>query len=339
MVDSDQPAPLAAARAGDGQAFADLVQPHRGAIHLHCYRMLGSFHDAEEATQEALLRAWSNLDSYEARAPFSHWLYRIATTTCLMTIRASGRRPHVVEELSYLEPYPDRLLDALPPASLDPAREAEQRESVTLAFVSALQLLPATQRAAVILKDVLAFSSAEIADVLDSSVAAVNSGLQRARAKLRAATPDTTGELTPDDLAVLEQFVDAWSRRDIVRLTNLLSEDATLRMPPQPMTLHGPHEIMGFLSTVPAGGRLDLIPLIVTAANGHPALAAYGPDDDGDVAAYGVMVLDLRGGSVAGITGFADASLFKGFGLPHEFDGQATGLGTDYLPVPGVRDD
>ncbi len=294
---------------------------------MHCYRMLGSFHDAEEATQETLLRAWSALGSYEARAPFSHWLYRIATTTCLMMIRAAGRRPQLVEDLAHLQPYPDRLLDALPAASLDPAREAEQRESVTLAFVSALQLLPATQRAAVILKDVLAFSSAEIAEALDTSVATVNSGLQRARTRLRGAGPGAGRELTPADVTVLERFLDAWSRRDIDCLITLLSEDAVLRMPPEPLALHGPDEIMAFLSTVPAGGRLDLIPLIVTAANGQTALAAYGPDDDGDVAAYGVMVLDLRDGSVAGITGFADATLFPAFGLPHEFDRTATNGG------------
>jgi RNA polymerase sigma-70 factor (TIGR02960 family) len=322
-VAADQASTLEAARAGDGQAFAELVRPHRGGIRLHCYRMLGSFHDAEEATQEALLRAWSALGTYEARAPFSHWLYRIATTTCLMMIRAAGRRPQTVEQISHLEPYPDRLLDELAADSIDPAKAIERRESVALAFIAALQLLPATQRAAVVLKDVLGFSSSEIAEILNTTPAAVNSGLQRARAKLQSGAAARPA-LDPCDVQVLERFIDAWSRRDIDGLTALLSEDAELRMPPEPFTLHGPGQIIGFLSTVPAGGRLDLIPLLITAANGQHALAAYGPDHDGEVSAYGIMVLDLRDGLVAGITGFADAGLFPGFGLPIEFDGAAT---------------
>ena len=306
------------ARDGDEQSFAALVEPHRGAVHVHCYRMLGSFHQAEDATQETLIRAWTALPSYEARAPFSHWLYSIATNTCLMMIRAAGRRPRAVENLSHLGPYPDRLLDALPDTSVDPAREVEHRESVTLAFVTSLQLLPATQRAAVILKDVLAFSSADIARTLSTTPAAVNSSLQRARARLKDATPPASPHgLSDSDRSVLARFVEAWQKRDLDGLTALLAEDAILRMPPEPVRFDGPQQIVGFLSTVPAGGRLDLIRLVPTRANGQPALAAYGPDPAKDGAtAYGVMVFQVAGQHISRITGFADPDLFDGFGLP-----------------------
>jgi RNA polymerase sigma-70 factor (ECF subfamily) len=322
MTATDPEALVESALAGDERSFAALVEPHRGAIRVHCYRMLGSFHQADDATQETLIRAWTALPSYEARAPFLHWLYSIATNTCLMMIRAAGRRPRVAEDLSHLGPYPDRLLDALPGTSVDPAREAEHRESVTLAFITSLQLLPATQRAAVILKDVLAFSSADIARTLDTTTAAVNSSLQRARARLDGATPPASPHgLSDSDRSVLARFVDAWQRRDIRSLTALLSEDAILRMPPEPLRFDGPQQIVGFLSTVPADGRLDLIPLVPTRANGQPALAAYGPDPTKDgPSAYGVMVFELAGQRVSRITGFADPDLFDGFGLPHSYE-------------------
>src|SRR5262249_46666389 len=177
---------LTAARDGNGEAFRALVTPHLPALRVHCYRMLGSFHDAEEAAQETLLRAWRGLDTFEGRAPLRHWLYRIATTTCLKAREARGRQPVSTADLSFLEPYPDRLLDRLT-AQDDPAAEVERRESVSIAFVTALQLLPATQSAVLILRDVLGWPSAEVADLLETSVAAVNSALQRARATLRAA--------------------------------------------------------------------------------------------------------------------------------------------------------
>ncbi len=309
------------ARAGHEQSFAALVEPNRGAIQVHCYRMLGSFHQAEDATQDTLIRAWRALPSYQARAPFLHWLYSIATNTCLMMIRAAGRRPRTVEDLSHLGPYPDRLLDALPDTGVDPAREIEHRESVTLAFITSLQLLPATQRAAVILKDVLGFSDADIAGTLNTTTAAVNSSLQRARARLEGASPPASPHgLSESDRSVLARFVEAWQARDIDGLTAVLAEDAILRMPPEPVRLDGPRQIVGFLSTVPADGRLDLIPLLRTRANGQPAFAAYGPDSAEDgVTAYGVMVFQLAGQQISRITGFADPDLFEGFGLPHRY--------------------
>jgi RNA polymerase sigma-70 factor (TIGR02960 family) len=319
MTTADLEGLYESALAGDERSFAALVEPHRGPIHVHCYRMLGSFHQAEDATQETLIRAWRALPSYQARAPFLHWLYGIATNTCLMMIRAAGRRPRAVEDLSHLGPYPDRLLDALPDASVDPAREVEHRETVTLAFITSLQLLPATQRAAVILKDVLGFSSADIARILNTTTPAVNSSLQRARARLTDAHPPASPRgLSDADRSVLARFVEAWQTRDLDELTAVLAEDAILRMPPEPVRLEGPRQIVGFLSTVPADGRLDLIPLVPTRANGQPALAAYGPDPAEDGAtAYGVMVFQVAGRQISRITGFADRDLFDGFGLPH----------------------
>ncbi|MGW7824925.1 RNA polymerase subunit sigma-70 [Streptomyces puniciscabiei] len=320
---------ISAAALGDERAYAALVAPHRSAIHLHCYRMLGSFHDAEEATQEALTRAWSSMSTYERRAPFQHWLYRIATTTCLMMIRAASRRPQRPEEVTHLSPYPDRLLDTLPDSSLDPAREVQQRESVTLAFITALQLLPATQRAALILKDVLAFSSAETATVLGTTTASVNSALQRARSRLKEASHDRRPATLDDtDRDVLDRFMAAWQRRDIDGITALLAKDATLRMPPQPMTFRGPEEIGEFFATVPVGGRLDLIPLTTTRANASPALAAYAPASATDSAsprAYGVMVFQNHRSRIAQIIGFADPALFPWFGLPLVLDSSFTG--------------
>jgi RNA polymerase sigma-70 factor (ECF subfamily) len=309
---------LTAAVSGDDDAFARLVGPFQLAIQAHCYRMLGSYHDAQEAAQETMLRAWRSLSSYQGRAPLLHWLYRIATTTCLMTIRDRSRRPVTVDEITYLEPYPDRLLDDLPADGPDPAAEVTRRESVSLAFVTALQLLPASQRAVLILRDVLAFPAADVADQLDMSVAAVNSALQRARAALAPGTrgPSRSRRLTDTDRVVLGRFVDAWHRRAIDELAALLHEDAVLRMPPQPLELRGRDDVAGFFATVPAGGRLDLFRLTPTRANGQPAVAAYLLDEAGTHAAYGVMVMTVGGGAIERITGFPDWRLFDAFALP-----------------------
>jgi RNA polymerase sigma-70 factor, ECF subfamily len=293
---------LEAARIGDGEAFRALVAPHVRALHLHCYRMLASYHDAEEAMQEVLLRAWRSLGTYEGRAPLRHWLYRIATTACLKLIAARTRRPATVTDLDYLQPYPDRLLDDLGPGA-DPAAEAERRESVSLAFIAALQLLPASQRAALVLHDVLGWRSDEIADLLDTSVPAVNSALQRARASVgRAGEPRRS--LDTEDRRVLARFIDAWHRGDVAGLAAVLREDVVLRMPPEAMEFAGRDDVVGFFATVPGGGRFDTIRLVATRANGQLALAAFEPDADGVPQPYGLMVLDLDGGLVSGITGF-----------------------------------
>jgi len=312
-----EPELLNAARSGDGVAFQRLVAPHLRALHVHCYRMLGSYHDAEEALQETLLRAWRALDGYEGRAPLLHWLYRIATTTCLKALAGRARLPATVDEVDYLQPYPDRLLDELP-AEADPAAEAERRESVSLAFVTALQLLPATQLAVVILRDVLDWSSAEVAELLDTTVPAVNSALQRARTTLRQAAPASPRPLAADDGAVVSRFVQAWHRRDIAGLAALLREDVIMRMPPERVELRGRAAVVGFFATVPANGRLETIRLLVTRANGQPALAAFDADDAGRWRPYGVMLLTIADDAVTSITGFPDFHdpvLFDAFGL------------------------
>jgi RNA polymerase sigma-70 factor (ECF subfamily) len=317
-VDGD--AVLLAARGGDGEAFRALVAPHRRALHLHCYRMLGSYQDAEEAVQETLLRAWRGIGGYQGAGPLRHWLYRISTTTCLKMINRRARDPLTSPaEVAWLQPYPDSALDELPAGDADPAVIAERRESVALAFIAALQLLPASQRAVLILRDVLGWPARDVAELLGSTTAGVNSALQRARATLAAARPSpaTAQHLDERQQRVLDRFLRAWHACDLAALAALLHEDVTMTMPPQAIRLAGRDAVTGFLATVPAGGRLDLITLVVTRANGQPALAAYLPDPDaGDCQGYGVMVLTVTGDRVAAITGFPDPGLFPVFGLP-----------------------
>lgn len=307
---------LAAAAAGDREAFDALAAPHLRAIYLHCYRMLGSYHDAQEAGQETLLRAWQSLPTFQGRAPLLHWLYRIATTTCLKALARRGRQPVTTAELTDLEPFPDRLLDQ-PAATADPASEAARRESVALAFIAALQLLPPAQRAALILRDVLAFSAAETADLLDLSVAAANSALQRARATLRTRDASSPARLLDtEEQQLVSRFMQAWQRNDIPALAALLREDVILRMPPESVELHTRAVVAQFFATVPGDGHLDRILLRATAANGQPALAAYERGADGKATAYGLMVLTTAEGGVIAITGFPNPALFTAFALP-----------------------
>ena len=311
---------LAAARAGDGEAFKGLVGPHLRALHVHAYRMLGSMDEADEAVQDALLSAWRALDSYQGQAPLSHWLYRITTTSSLKVIRAKARRPVPAGEIGHLQPYPDRLLDQLADAGADPAAITERRESVALAFITALQRLPARQRAALILRDVLAWNAAEVAALLEISVPAVNSALQRARATLDSARPADSVAARPrlDDRQrqILDRFIDAWQRCDIDALAALLREDVILSMPPELVRITGRAEVTRFFATVPAGGRLDTIRLVRTRANGHPALAAYLPDKSARCRGYGIMVFAITSEDIATITGFPSPDLFERFGLP-----------------------
>jgi RNA polymerase sigma-70 factor, ECF subfamily len=299
------------------------VEPYLREIHLHCYRMLGSFHDAQGATQETLLRAWRSLHTFQGRGPLRAWLYRVATTTCLQLLRSRPpRRPSSHDggpEIPWLEPYPDRLLDELPAGGPDPAAVAERRESVALAFVVALQRLTAQQRAALILRDVLGWRAAEVAALLETSVPAANSALQRARAGMRRALPSTpvsAGSLPAQEREVLRRFMAAWQRCDTEALAALLREDAVLRMPPLPVAYLGREAVARFFATVPAEGRLDRIRLVPCRANGQVAVAAYMPDDLGTYRAYGIMVLAVVDNAIQAITGFQDASLFDAFDLP-----------------------
>lgn len=316
---------LRAAASGNEEAFRLLIDPHHGALHLHCYRMLGSVHDADDALQETLLRAWRSLDRYEPSGSFAAWLYAIATNVCLTALAGRRRRPEVPvadtgedawsERLLHVQPYPDRLLDAL-----------ERRETVELAFVTAAQLLSPKQRSVLILRDVLDWSAKETADALGDSVAAVNSALQRARAGLSRArsvgAPAHVPTTAADERALLRRFMAAWDAVDIDGIVSLLARDATMTMPPEPFFVGGAAAIGDFFATVPCDGHLDLIRLLPTAANRQPALAAYAWDAERCThSAYGVMVFALEGQAVAGIVGFAEASLFERFGLPSELEG------------------
>ena len=315
---------LAAACAGDEQAFERLLEPHRRALRVHCYRLLGTLHDGEDALQETSLRAWRSLDRFEPRSPFRAWLYRIATNVCLTAIERRARAPEALdpdeaEVASYLQPYPDRLLDT------DLA--VEERESVGLAFVSVMQLLPARQRAVLVLREVLGWSAKEVADQLGDSVASVNSALQRARERLereRAAgrlARDHAPASPESEARLMRMFVAAWEAVDVDAIVALLAEDAVMTMPPEPMRLAGTQAIAEFLRTVPAEGALERIRLLPTRANGQPALAAYLEDDGGSFEAYGVMVFAHSGDEVASVTGFAGyPELFPELGLPLALD-------------------
>jgi RNA polymerase sigma-70 factor, ECF subfamily len=268
---------LAAARRGDEHAFAQLTSPYRRELQVHCYRMVGSLHDAEDLVQETMLRAWRRLGGFEGRTSLRRWLYRIATNACLNALEREPRvvlfatggddDPPPLARIDWLEPYPDSLLPD--PALADPQARLDLRESVGLAFLAAIQHLPPRQRAMLLLFDVLGWSAAEIAELLETSVAAVNSGLQRARATLDSRpAPRPTAE---EEQVLLERFLEAWERVDIEGLVELLREDAVMAMPPDPVWCVGPEAIGEFFATVPMKGDLTRIRLVPTRANLRPA--------------------------------------------------------------------
>lgn len=310
---------VAAARAGDERAFVELTSPHRVALHVHCYRLLGSLHDADDALQEALLRAWKGIERYEPRAPVRAWLYRIATNVCLRMLEQRTRDGAIAVD-AYLEPYPDPVA----PAESEPPASVESDEAVGLAFIAAMQLLPPKQRVVLVLRDVLDWSAREVAELLDDTEAAVNSALQRAR--VRMAAEHREGSLARAhrpasvdvEALVMQRFQDAWKAVDIDGILALLTSDALLTMPPEGMRFEGAGAIAEFFATVPLDGRLDRIRLVPRRANRQPALAAYAENPDtGEHEAYGVMVFALDGGRIAGITGFPrQLQLFGRLGLP-----------------------
>ena len=310
--------------------FAVLVESLRPELLAHCYRMLGSIHDAEDLVQEAYLRAWRGLGRFEGRSSVRRWLYKIATTACLTALETRSRRPlpsglgapsddHQVatapreRSVPWLQPAPDGLFGAD-----DPAAIVAGRAGLRLAFIAALQFLPARQRAVLVLRDVLAFRTAEVAKMLDTTVAAVDSALRRARAHLAEAGPAEDDLAEPDEQArqaLLDAYVDAFSRADPDALVNVLRADVELEMPPIPTWFTGQRAVIGFLaSQVLRKGRWRMVP---TRANGQPAFACYLRDSRAPIAhAYGLMVLTLCGNHITAVTGFPDTSVFRSFGLP-----------------------
>jgi RNA polymerase sigma-70 factor (ECF subfamily) len=326
---------LIRAAQGDEEAFRDLTDPHRRELQVHCYRILGSMQDAEDVLQETLLGAWRGLERFEQRASLRAWLYRIATNRCLNALRHAGRRsppplhlpfdapePTRVGEPTRLEPYPDVLLEGVIDAAPGPDARYETRETVELAFIAALQHLPPRQRAALVLRDVLAFPAAEVADMLDSSVDSVKSALKRARATLEQRLPPTDRDraplpTSPAERELVRRFADAFQADDINGVVALLTEDAWFTMPPSTLEYQGRSVIASFLRenvTWRAGQRYRLMP---TRANAQPAFACYRTDANAPIAhATGVLVLTLEGERIAAMTQFLDAGLVSRFGFP-----------------------
>jgi RNA polymerase sigma-70 factor, ECF subfamily len=340
---------LERARGGDEDAFRQLVEPHRGELHAHCYRILGSVHDADDALQDALLRAWRGLPRFEGRSSLRSWLYRIATNVCLDVI---SRRPKRVlptdsgsaagpdddlgaplTESVWLEPYAD---DQLEDGHASPEARYERRESVELAFIAALQHLPATQRAALLLRDVLGFSTREAAEVLETTVASVNGALRRARKAVAERLPGQSQQATLRALGddgireIVERHIDAWERGDVDAILAMLADDATFTMPPLPTWYRGHDAIRAFLTRFALQDRWRVLP---TSANGQLAFAAYAWEGEQQVyAPLSLDVLTLHGALATEVTSFVTpythgparerftADVFGRFGLPDRLD-------------------
>jgi RNA polymerase sigma-70 factor (ECF subfamily) len=330
---------LRAAQAGDEGAFERLLAPYRGELQAHAYRMLGSLHDAEDAMQEALLRAWRGIGRFEGRSSLRSWLYTITTNASLRLIERRPKRVLPVEfgppsdphgelgkplvESAWIEPYPDDRLPAEGEANSPEARY-EQRESVELAFTAALQHLPPLQRAALLLTDVLGFSPGEVAETLDATPASIYSALQRARKATEERLPSQSQQQTRESLGedgareLVDRFMAAWETADVEGIRALLTDEAVMAMPPWAEWFRGRDAITEFLPRGPMGpGRRWK--LVRTQANGQPALASYFGDGDRVGHAEGIIVLTLaEGGGINEITAFRDADLLPSFGLPLE---------------------
>ena len=328
------------ARAGDGDAFRELIEPYRRELQVHCYRMLGSFQDAEDALQDTLLAAWQGLKSFEGRASVRTWLYRIATNRCLDALRAASRRPAKewdipgveppeptrLGEIPWLEPYPDALLEGAINVPLGPEARYEQTEAISLAFVTALQILPARQRAVLILREVLGYHANEVAEMLDSTVESVNSALKRARVTLQRRLPPT-GEHdpppapdSPAEQALVEKFVRAYESGDVDGLVTLLTADVAVSMPPVPLEWQGRDVVARFYASVfGRGPTYDLVP---TRANGQLAFGAYLRAPAGGIRhGAGLLVLTVAGDRISALTRF-DNDVLRSFGLPRSLPGR-----------------
>jgi RNA polymerase sigma-70 factor (ECF subfamily) len=323
-----------AAMAGDDAAFARIVDRYRGELLVHCYRMLGSFTDAEDHVQETLLRAWRARGSFEGRATLRAWLYRIATNVCLDTLRTHPERVVLVgdvgdpppSDIPWLQPYPDRLLDGVAPGTAEPDALVVARETIELAYLTTIQLLPANQRAVLILRDVLDFSAAETADLLDTSVASVTSALQRARATLKQHRPDEPRAAAPSaaERVLLQRYMDAHARADSGAVVAMMREDVRFTMPPQPTLYQGRDALAGFFADAFGPRAVGEFRLVATRANRHPAAANYvrAPGDT-LFRAMSLDVLRFDGGQLVEITTF-DTTLFPLFGLPDVLPETAT---------------
>jgi RNA polymerase sigma-70 factor (TIGR02960 family) len=324
---------IAKARAGESDAFRELTEPYRRELQVHCYRMLGSFQDAEDALQDTLLAAWQGLGGFEARASIRTWLYRIATNRCLNALRSASRRPAKewdipqveppeptrLGEVVWLEPYPDALLEGAINVPLGPEARYAQTEAISLAFVTALQILPARQRAVLILREVLGYHATEVAEMLDSTVESVNSALKRARASLQRRLPPTgTREPapapdSPSEQALVTHFVRAYESGDVEALVALLTADVSLSMPPMPLEYEGRDAVARFCAIIMRHRTHQLVP---TRANGQPAFGTYlRASTDGIRHGIGLFVLTLAGDQICAMTRFEN-SVLPSFGLP-----------------------
>ena len=327
------------ARAADGDAFRELTEPYRRELQVHCYRMLGSVQDAEDAVQDTLLAAWQGLGGFEGRASIRTWLYRIATNRCLNARRSASQQPAIqwnvpqveppeptrLGEVVWLQPYPDALLEGASDVPPGPEARYEQAESISLAFVTALQVLPPRQLAVLILRDVLGFHAGEVAGMLDSTVASVNSALKRARASLQRRYPPAPGREpapaagSPSEDAIAAKFASAYSAADLDALVALLTDDVFISMPPVPFEYQGRDVVAGFFARIfGAGRRFDLVP---TRANGQPAFGAYLAVADGTRHGIGLFVLTLAGDRICALTRFENTML-PWFGLPRSLPGR-----------------
>jgi len=324
---------ISRARAGDGEAFRELTEPYRRELQVYCYRMLGSLQDAEDALQDTLLGAWQGLKGFEGRASIRTWLYRIATNRCLNARRSASRRPakewDIAEyeppeptrfgEIVWLEPFPDALLEGVMDVPLGPEARYEQAESISLAFVTALQVLPPRQLAVLVLRDVLGFHANEVAGMLDSTIDSVNSVLKRARASLQRRLPTSADREpapapdSPSERATVAEFVRAYESGDLDALVALLTDDVFLSMPPLPLEYEGRDVVARFYaSMIGSGRRFDLVP---TRANGQPAFGAYLRASTGIRHGTGLLVLTLTGDRICSVTRF-DNNVLPWFGLP-----------------------
>jgi RNA polymerase sigma-70 factor (ECF subfamily) len=349
-VEATRPALIARALAGDGGAFGELTEPYRRELHVHCYRMLGSFQDAEDVLQDTLLAAWRGLGGFnEERASLRTWLYKIATNRCLNARRAAGRRaakewdvpnveppePTRLGEVVWLQPYPDALAEDAAGARPGPEARYEQAEAISLAFVTALQVLPPRQVAVLILRDVLGFHASEVADMLEVTVESVTSALKRARASLQRRmapaanrqAPPAAG--SPAEEAIVAKFTRAWESADLDALVALLTDDVFISMPPMPFEYEGRDVAARFCASLFGGGRrFDLVP---ARANGQPAFGVYLRGPDGIRRGTGLYVLTLAGDRINAMSRF-EASVLPWFGLPRSLPSRS-----DHPAEPGGR--